>query len=75
MKGLEFPRVAIVDVDDRTVPSAAGLTDPNDDPARAEADLKRELCLLYVAATRARDELRVSWAGKPSRFLGPLLAR
>ncbi len=73
MKGLEFPRVAIVDVDDRTIPHAAALTDPTDDPARAEADLKRELCLLYVAATRARDELWVSWAGKPSRFVGPLL--
>lgn len=74
MKGLEFPRVAIVDVDDLTIPNAAGLTDPNDDPARAEADLKRELCLLYVAATRARDELWVSWSGKPSRFLGPVLS-
>lgn len=73
MKGLEFQRVAIVDVDDRTIPSPAGLTDPADDPARAEADLRREACLLYVAATRARDELWVSWAGKPSRFLGPFL--
>ena len=23
--------------------------------------------------TRARDELTVSWTGKPSRFLGPLI--
>ena len=73
MKGLEFQRVAIVDVHDRTIPNPAGLTDSADDPARAEADLRRELCLLYVAATRARDELWVSWSGKPSRFLGSVI--
>jgi ATP-dependent exoDNAse (exonuclease V) beta subunit len=30
----------------------------------------RERSLLYVAATRARDGLVVSWSGKPSELLG-----
>jgi ATP-dependent exoDNAse (exonuclease V) alpha subunit len=30
----------------------------------------RERSLLYVAATRARDELVVSWNGKPLELLG-----
>ena len=70
MKGLEFERLAIVDVDSRTVPSPAALTNHNEDPEQAKTDMQRELCLLYVAATRARDELWVGWSGKPSRFLG-----
>lgn len=28
-----------------------------------------ERCLLFVACTRARDGLYVSWFGRPSRFL------
>lgn len=70
MKGLEFERLAIVDVDDRTVPMPAALTSHGEDPEQSKADMQRELCLLYVAATRARDELWIGWAGKPSRFLG-----
>ena len=31
--------------------------------------LLRERSLLYVAATRARDELAVSWSGSSSRLL------
>lgn len=70
MKGLEFRCVAIADVDDRRVPSPAAITSQSVDPAQHASDLQRELCLLYVAATRARDQLVVSWNGTPSRFLG-----
>ena len=31
--------------------------------------LLRERSLLYVAATRARDELALSWSGDPSELL------
>ncbi len=70
MKGLEFERVAIVDVDDRSIPAPIALTDPEADQVQYKTDLQRELCLLYVAATRARDGLWVGWSGTPSRFLG-----
>ena len=48
------------------------MRSPTQRPTRCstEVDLQREQCLLYVAATRARDELWVGWSGKPSRFLG-----
>jgi superfamily I DNA/RNA helicase len=32
----------------------------------------RARSLLFVAATRARDALVISWNGQPSRFLPPV---
>jgi superfamily I DNA/RNA helicase len=32
-------------------------------------DLQRERCLLFVALTRARDHLYISYSGSPSTFL------
>ena len=72
-KGLEFKAVLVVGCADTVVPSAGvlrGMIDPQDREA-AEAS---ECRLLYVAMTRARDELTVSWTGTPSRFLTPLIA-
>ena len=74
MKGLEFRCVAIADVDDDTVPSQHALTDRHADEMQFRTDLQRELCLLYVACTRAREQLWIGWSGKPSRFLEPVLA-
>ncbi|WP_405109769.1 hypothetical protein OG559_29155 [Micromonospora sp. NBC_01405] len=34
-----------------------------------EGDMLRERCLLFVASTRAREALHVSWSGTPSPFL------
>jgi superfamily I DNA/RNA helicase len=68
MKGLEFLRVAIVDLRDDWYPERSAITSDND-PAQRAADLQRERCLLYVAATRARDGLWLGWYNKPSRFL------
>ncbi len=73
MKGLEFRAVAVVDVDDDTVPLPAALTDKSADPVQHRVDLTRERCLLYVACTRARDHLWLGWQGKPSRFIEALL--
>jgi superfamily I DNA/RNA helicase len=67
-KGLEFKAVLVFGCGARTIPSQAalaGIADPLDRDA-AEA---RERQLLYVAMTRARDELRVTWNGAPSPFL------
>lgn len=67
MKGLEFRCMAVVRVDDATVPTL--LVDPREDPAAHAVELQREKCLLFVACTRAREELAVSWTGRRSRFL------
>lgn len=73
MKGLEFRCVAVADVDDDNVPAHWDLTDRFADEVQYRADVHRELCLLYVACTRAREHLWVGWSGKPSRFLEPVL--
>lgn len=73
MKGLEFRCVALVGVDDGSVPQPNALADRSADEVQHRTDLQRELCLLYVACTRAREHLWVGWSGIPSRFLGPVL--
>ncbi len=73
-KGLEFKAVLVIGCADTVVPSA-GVLRGMDDPQDREAAEARERRLLYVAMTRARDELTVSWTGTPSRFLAPLLKR
>ncbi len=40
-----------------------------DDPQRYQREIKQARSLLFVAATRARDSLVMSWHGQPSRFL------
>ncbi|MEE9417097.1 MAG: 3'-5' exonuclease, partial [Acidimicrobiales bacterium] len=70
MKGLEYARMAVVDVDDGTVPLPVALTAKSADEVQHRTDIQRELCLLYVACTRARDGLWIGWSGKPSRYLG-----
>lgn len=73
LKGIEFRCVALIDMDDDSMPLQWAVTDRRADPLQHEADLRRERCTAYVAATRARDDLWVGWSGKPSRFLLPLL--
>lgn len=69
MKGLEFRAVAMLDVGAISVPPSVAVTEPSEDPMRHAQDLQRERCLLYVAATRAREALAVSWTGRPSSLL------
>ncbi len=69
LKGLEFRCVAVIGVNDGAVPYARGITPEEVDPLQHEADLMAERCLLFVACTRARDHLHVSWSGQPSRSL------
>lgn len=73
MKGLEYRCSAVIDVSRDRVPPPRALTPASEDPVQHHQDLQRERCLLYVACTRARDCLRVTWNGAPSRFLTPLL--
>lgn len=69
MKGLEFRAVAVIGVEEGTVPAPAAVTPADADPLTHEQDLQRERCVLFVACTRARDHLHVSYTGKPSPFL------
>lgn len=69
MKGLEFRCIAIIGADENALPSSSAVT-PEEEDAKAHAqDVQKERCLLFVASTRARDHLCVSYAGSPSPFL------
>ncbi|ALG85306.1 3'-5' exonuclease [Gordonia phthalatica] len=67
-KGMEFSRVVLAGIDDTHVPSSVTLKSVPEEE-RTEA-LLRERSLLYVAASRARDELVVTWSGTKSGLLG-----
>ena len=69
MKGLEFRCVAVLGVTASALPFAREVTPASVDPLQHDSDLLRERCLLFVACTRAREALHVSWAGKPSDFV------
>ena len=71
MKGLEFQAVAVIGVEEGTVPDPAAITADDEDPLAHAQDLQRERCVLFVACTRARDHLYVSATGKLSTFLLP----
>jgi superfamily I DNA/RNA helicase/mRNA-degrading endonuclease RelE of RelBE toxin-antitoxin system len=69
-KGLEYQKLAIVGVCDGILPRAM-LAEKfaRTDPKRYQRELKHSRNLLFVATTRARDTLRISWHGSPSPFL------
>ncbi|NYI04159.1 UvrD-helicase domain-containing protein [Allostreptomyces psammosilenae] len=69
MKGLEFRCVAVAGVTAAALPAPKAITPPELDPLQHEADLLAERCLLFVACTRAREALHVSYSGTPSPFL------
>ncbi|MGW7042029.1 UvrD-helicase domain-containing protein [Streptomyces avermitilis] len=68
-KGLEYRCVAVIGATDAALPYPRAITPPDVDRIQHEADLMAERCLLFVACTRARDGLYVSWSGEPSPFL------
>ncbi|MEU6885367.1 UvrD-helicase domain-containing protein [Streptomyces viridosporus] len=69
MKGLEFRCVAVLGVTAGAVPFGREVTPASVDALQHESDLLRERCLLFVACTRAREALAVSWSGEASPFL------
>ena len=68
-KGLEFARLAVVAVNADNLPYPLATTAASEDEAQHGMDILRERCLLYVACTRARDELLVTSSGAPSPLL------
>lgn len=66
-KGMEFSRVVLFDVSDGSFPPPWAYKGV---PEEDRPDKDRQFrSLLYVAASRARDELVVSWKGAPSALL------
>lgn len=74
-KGLEFTRVYLTGMEERVFPHVRAYDDPQ--------QMEEERRLAYVAVTRAKRQLAISWArqrrlygqvqvGKPSRFIGKL---
>ncbi|MGW3314390.1 UvrD-helicase domain-containing protein [Streptomyces fungicidicus] len=74
MKGLEFRCVVVLGVSEGTLPMAAAITSADIDPQQHQEDIATELSLLFVACTRAREDLLVSCHGTPSPFLAPVAA-
>lgn len=68
-KGLEWDHVVVMGAREGGLPSFHAL---RAGPGALPALLAEERRLLYVAATRARKSLKVTWAGTRSRFLAPL---
>lgn len=66
-KGLEFRKVLLFDVSEDSIPRS--LRDQRYSEADRTDALLRERSLLYVAATRARDQLAISWSGRKSPLL------
>ncbi|GGZ57891.1 DNA helicase [Streptomyces subrutilus] len=73
-KGLEYRRMIIAGVAEGLVPRSSVDAWERTDPVRYRRELQRARSLLFVAATRARDALTITWHGEPSRFLAPLTA-
>jgi hypothetical protein len=71
-KGLEFTRLIVASVDRDAIPLPASVTPEAEDPQQHALDLMRERSLLYVACTRARDELVVTGSGPASPMLPSL---
>lgn len=67
-KGTEFSKVLLFGVNEDSIPGQ--LREQKYSEYAASDALLRERSLLYVAATRARDELAISWSGAASEFLG-----
>ncbi|MFJ8042137.1 UvrD-helicase domain-containing protein [Kitasatospora sp. NPDC096147] len=69
MKGLEFRCVAVLGVSAAAFPYPPAVTPVEVDRLQHDSDLLAERCLLFVACTRAREALSVSWNGTASTFL------
>ncbi|MEV7084570.1 UvrD-helicase domain-containing protein [Streptomyces sp. NPDC093085] len=69
-KGLEYQRLAIVGASDGIIPRTSVIERyRTEDPPRYEREQRKARSLLFVATTRARDALNISWHGKPSPYL------
>jgi DNA helicase-2/ATP-dependent DNA helicase PcrA len=63
-KGLEFEAVFVPRVEEKELPCKQAVREPG--------GVAEERRLLYVGMTRAKRQLTLTWAGRPSRFLAEL---
>ncbi|MQS38590.1 hypothetical protein FFZ77_24275 [Streptomyces katsurahamanus] len=70
-KGLEFQRVFLTSAGEGQIPHQRIEQHRLANPDRYRHEEQRSRSLVFVAATRARDELVVTWSGRASRFLPP----
>ena len=68
IKGLEFDHVFIVDVSDGVLPPKAAMRKAEREESKDQL-LQSEKSLLYVAMTRAKKSVTISYAGKKSQLL------
>jgi mRNA-degrading endonuclease RelE of RelBE toxin-antitoxin system len=73
-KGLEYQKLAIVAVSKGIIPRAGIDRYRREDPTRYEREQRKARSLLFVAATRARDALTISWHGNASPLLGTAIS-
>jgi hypothetical protein len=73
LKGMEFRCVALTALGEEQIPPPTELAGMGGDTASAAELLLTERSLLFVAGTRARDALAVSWHGGHSSLIEPLL--
>jgi ATP-dependent exoDNAse (exonuclease V) beta subunit len=73
MKGLEFRCLAVVGVNEHLVPPQKAVTPIDEDETTHRYDLQRERCLLFVACTRAREKLSITWHGTTSPLISTLV--
>lgn len=69
LKGLEFKHVFLTDVNDRTCPKLPTEFDQWE-PAEKDTYLKSERALLYVAFTRAIENVQLTGIGQKSTLVG-----
>lgn len=68
VKGLEFERVVVAGVNDGIVPLAQAFAGTEDEAVKEDVE-RQERSLLYVAITRAKREVLVTWCGKGSGWV------
>jgi superfamily I DNA/RNA helicase len=69
IKGLEYRAVAVIGAGTRLLPLPAAITSAAVDAIQHAQDIRGERSLLFVAATRAREHLALTWNGEASPFL------
>jgi superfamily I DNA/RNA helicase len=74
-KGLEYQRMILGGVAEGLVPRAAIASYEAADPLRFQRERARDRSLLFVAATRARDDLALFWHGTRSPFISYRMIR